>query len=178
MNIIKTFSNLFAFSVSSSASSKEHQILATDIEDIHRDTHKEMGYKENSLFNSLIESIAAEFEKDIENFKTTSDIDKFKKNIQKKYKYTISNAEFIKIYKHLNLDNQQLRNLITKKKCKSNSGVLVITLLTSAHPEYIDEEGNIKTARFSCKHDCAYCPNEPAHEVNNWVAQPRSYLYS
>jgi ELP3 family radical SAM enzyme/protein acetyltransferase len=167
MNIIKSFSNLFA-------SSKEHQIVAADIEDIH----KEMGYKENSLFNSLIESIAAEFEKDIENFKTISDIDKFKKNIQKKYKYTISNAEFIKIYKHLNLENQQLRNLITKKKCKSNSGVLVITLLTSAHPEYIDEEGNVKTARFSCKHDCAYCPNEPAHEGNNWVAQPRSYLYS
>ena len=171
MNIIKSFSNLFA-------SSKEHQIVAADIEDIHRDVHKEMGYKENSLFNSLIESIAAEFENNIENFKTTSDIDKFKKNIQKKYKYTISNAEFIKIYKHLNLENQQLRNLITKKKCKSNSGVLVITLLTSAHPQYIDEEGNVKNARFSCKHDCAYCPNEPAHEGNNWVAQPRSYLYS
>jgi ELP3 family radical SAM enzyme/protein acetyltransferase len=181
MNIIKTFSNLFASSSASAASyedAKEHQIVATDIEDIHRDVHKEMGYKENTQFNSLIESIAEEFKRDIERFKTTSDIDRFKKNIQKKYKYTISNAEFIKIYKHLNLDNQQLRNLITKKKCKSNSGVLVITLLTSAHPEYIDEKGNVKTARFSCKHDCAYCPNEPAHEGNNWVAQPRSYLYS
>jgi len=181
MNIIKTFSNLFVSSVSSVSSEKdagEHQIVATDIEDIHRDVHKEMGYKENTQFNSLIESIAEEFKRDIERFKTTSDIDRFKKNIQKKYKYTISNAEFIKIYKHLNLDNQQLRNLITKKKCKSNSGVLVITLLTSAHPEYIDEEGNVKIARFSCKHDCAYCPNEPAHEGNNWVAQPRSYLYS
>jgi ELP3 family radical SAM enzyme/protein acetyltransferase len=178
MNIIKTFSNLFVSSVSSEKDAREHQIVATDIEDIHRDVHKEMGYKENTQFNSLIESIAEEFKRDIERFKTTSDIDRFKKNIQKKYKYTISNAEFIKIYKHLNLDNQQLRNLITKKKCKSNSGVLVITLLTSAHPEYIDEEGNVKIARFSCKHDCAYCPNEPAHEGNNWVAQPRSYLYS
>ena len=71
MNIIKSFSNLFSYSVD------DPQIVATDIEDIHRDVHKEMGYKENSLFNSLIESIAAEFEKDIENFKTTSDIDKF-----------------------------------------------------------------------------------------------------
>ena len=124
------------------------------------------------------ESITVEFENNIENFKTTSDIDKFKKSIQKKYKYTLSNAEFIKIYKYLNLENQQLRNLITKKKCKSNSGVLVITVLTSAHPQYTDENGEVKTARFSCKHDCAYCPNEPAHEGNNWVAQPRSYLYS
>jgi ELP3 family radical SAM enzyme/protein acetyltransferase len=125
-----------------------------------------------------MESIAIEFENNIDNFHTIGDIDKFKKNIQKKYKYTISNSEFIKIYKYLNLENQQLRNLITKKKCKSNSGVLVITILTSAHPKYIDEDGEVKTARFSCKHDCAYCPNEPAHEGNNWVAQPRSYLYS
>jgi ELP3 family radical SAM enzyme/protein acetyltransferase len=170
MNIIKSFNNLFSYSIS------EPQVLTTDIEDIHKNDHKE--YKENSIFNSLMESIADEFENNIDNFHTISDIDKFKKNIQKKYKYTISNSEFIKIYKYLNLENQQLRNLITKKKCKSNSGVLVITILTSAHPKYIDEDGEVKTARFSCKHDCAYCPNEPAHEGNNWVAQPRSYLYS
>jgi histone acetyltransferase (RNA polymerase elongator complex component) len=96
-----------------------------------------------------MESIATEFHSNINNFHTINDIDKFKKNIQKKYKYTISNSEFIKIYKFLDLDNQQLRNLITKKKCKSNSGVLVITILTSAHPKYINEDGEVKTARFS-----------------------------
>lgn len=167
MNILKAVSNLFSYS-------KDIE----DIEDthIHCNNHKE--YKNNSIFNGLQESIAEEFENNMENFKTTSDIDKFKKSIQKKYKYTLSNAEFIKIYKYLNLENQKLRNLITKKKCKSNSGVLVITVLTSAHPQYINEDGEVKTARFSCKHDCAYCPNEPAHEGNNWVAQPRSYLYS
>ena len=167
MNIFKTVANIFSHYPT------DHP---KDIEDIHRNDHKE--YKDNSIFNGLQERIAEEFENNMENFKTTSDIDKFKKNIQKKYKYTISNAEFIKIYKYLNLENQQLRNLITKKKCKSNSGVLVITVLTSAHPQYINEDGELKTARFSCKHDCAYCPNEPAHEGNNWVAQPRSYLYS
>ena len=168
--MIKLLSNIFSFSIDESSK------IVTDIEDIHSNNHKE--YKENHIFNELMERIANEFENNIENFKTNNDIDKFKKDIQKKYKYTISNAEFIKIYKYLNLENQQLRNLITKKKCKSNSGVLVITVLTSAHPQYIDGDGEIKTARFSCKHDCAYCPNEPAHEGNNWVAQPRSYLYS
>ena len=153
-------------------------IPPTDIEDIHKHIHKDKEYKENSIFNGLLECLAEEFKNNLDTFKTTSDIDRFKKGIQKKYKYTISNAEFIKIYKYLNLDNQQLRNLITKKKCKSNSGVLVITVLTSAHPEYIDGSGEVKTTRFSCKHDCAYCPNEPAHEGNNWVAQPRSYLYA
>ena len=170
MNILKAVSNLFSYP-------KDIEDIE-DIEDthIHCNNHKE--YKNNSIFNGLQESIAEEFENNMENFKTTSDIDKFKKSIQKKYKYTLSNAEFIKIYKYLNLENQKLRNLITKKKCKSNSGVLVITVLTSAHPQYINEDGEVKTARFSCKHDCAYCPNEPAHEGNNWVAQPRSYLYS
>ena len=167
MNILKAVSNLFSYS------SKD-----IDIEDIHIHCNDHKEYKDNTIFNGLQESITVEFENNIENFKTTSDIDKFKKSIQKKYKYTLSNAEFIKIYKYLNLENQHLRNLITKKKCKSNSGVLVITVLTSAHPQYTDEDGEVKTARFSCKHDCAYCPNEPAHEGNNWVAQPRSYLYS
>ena len=193
MNILKSFSNLFSHS-------QESQVLIGDIEDIQvpslasalAHTHTDNGYKASSVFNGLLERIAEEFKNNIESFTTTSDIDKFKKGIQKKYKYTVSNAEFIKIYKYLNLENQQLRNLLTKKKCKSNSGVLVITVLTSAHPEYVDEgdgrdgdgsEGDgsdrsVKKARFSCKHDCAYCPNEPAHEGNNWVAQPRSYLYS
>ena len=71
MNIIKSFSNLFSYSVDKS------QVFATDIEDIHKDEHKDKDYKENSIFNGLQESIAREFEKDIENFKTTSDIDKF-----------------------------------------------------------------------------------------------------
>jgi ELP3 family radical SAM enzyme/protein acetyltransferase len=71
-----------------------------------------------------------------------------------------------------------LKSLLVKKKSKSNSGVIVITVLTSAHPEYIDEEGNSKISKFSCKHDCAYCPNEFASKDNNWVDQPRSYLFS
>lgn len=182
MNILKSFSNLFSHS-------QESQVLIGDIEDIQvpslASAHKDKGYKASSVFNGLLERIAEEFKDNIESFTTSSDIDKFKKGIQKKYKYTVSNAEFIKIYKYLNLENQQLRNLLTKKKCKSNSGVLVITVLTSAHPEYVDDgddgsdgDGRVKKARFSCKHDCAYCPNEPAHEGNNWVAQPRSYLYS
>jgi ELP3 family radical SAM enzyme/protein acetyltransferase len=152
--------------------------MLNDIEDIGIVSHKDGGYKESSIFNGLLESVASEFKNAMDGFATVGDIDRFKKGIQKKYKYTISNAEFIRIYKYLQLDNQQLRNLITKKKCKSNSGVLVITVLTSAHPEYIGEDGEVRKARFSCKHDCAYCPNEPAHEGNNWVAQPRSYLYS
>ena len=203
MNLIKSITSLFSYQVPTVTTvlqapeppqpppeppqlppqPPQPPIPPTDIEDIHKHIHKDKEYKNNSIFNGLLECLAEEFKNNLDTFKTTSDIDKFKKKIQKLYKYTISNAEFIKIYKYLNLEDQQLRNLITKKKCKSNSGVLVITVLTSAHPEYIDEDGSgevseVKRARFSCKHDCAYCPNEPAHEGNNWVAQPRSYLYA
>ena len=49
-----------------------------------------------------------------------------------------------------------LRSLLTRKKGKSNSGVLVVTVLTSPYPEV-----GGKTQRFSCKWNCYYCPNEP-----------------
>jgi ELP3 family radical SAM enzyme/protein acetyltransferase len=120
----------------------------------------------------------------IEEFKNASftnkkDFVKFQRYIQTNYKFIITKPNLIKIYNHLKIDNPYLKTLITKKKCKSDSGVLVITVLTSAHPEYIDEkDGILKKAKFSCKHDCYYCPNEKAHEGNGWVDQPRSYLFS
>ena len=189
MNIYKSLSALFSVPITdiedianaTHTTHTTHAAIATHTIE-HQHINKE--YKDNSVFNGLLECLAEEFKNNMDTFKTINDIDRFKKGIQKKHKYTISNAEFIKIYKYLDLDNQQLRNLITKKKCKSNSGVLVITVLTSAHPEYIDSDSGgsgdsvVKRAKFSCKHDCAYCPNEPAHEGNGWVAQPRSYLYA
>ena len=143
----------------------------TDIEDIRKE-HKKNNYSEE-IWNNLI----IEFKDNYEFFETNRDIIIFQKKLQKKYKVTVSNCDLIKIYNFLELNNIKVKNLITKKKQKSDSGVLVITVLTSAHPEYIDDDGNTKIAKFSCKHDCAYCPNEKAHEGNNWVDQPRSYLF-
>lgn len=144
-----------------------NDICITDIEDIQT-------YPRSDIKEEIIE----EFAKHKDKIRSKADLEKFKKRIQKEYKHTLSNAELIKIYNILNIEDLELKKLITKKKCKSDSGVLVITVLTTAHPEYIDEDGNMRVARFSCKHDCAYCPNEPAHEGNNWTPQPRSYLFS
>ena len=58
----------------------------------------------------------------------------------------------------------ELQRLLVKKASKSQSGVLVITVLTSPYPTV-----NGKTQKFSCAWNCYYCPNEPA--------QPRSYLH-
>ena len=59
---------------------------------------------------------------------------------------------------------QRLSKLLVKKASKSQSGVLVITVLTSPYP-VVDG----KKQKFSCAWNCYYCPNEPG--------QPRSYLH-
>ncbi|CAK4079010.1 unnamed protein product [Aphanomyces euteiches] len=56
---------------------------------------------------------------------------------------------------HLEIDS-----LLVKKAGKSQSGVLVVTVLTSPYPH---------GQKFSCQWNCYYCPNEPN--------QPRSYLH-
>jgi len=150
-------------------------MVLNDIESLikHDNNHKDKVFNEKDY-----KIISEELLNNIDNLKSNSDIIIFQKNIQKKYKITISKCNLMFFYNSLNIENIMLKKLITKKKNKSNSGVIVVTILTSGSPEYIDDEGNKKIGKFSCKHDCAYCPNEKAHEGNNWVDQPRSYLYS
>ncbi|EUD69130.1 hypothetical protein C922_00822 [Plasmodium inui San Antonio 1] len=61
----------------------------------------------------------------------------------------------IKNYKDLDKDSVHFLQINKRKGVRSNSGVLVVTIITHPH-------------KFSCKYDCHYCPNEPN--------QPRSYL--
>tara|TARA_B100001057_G_scaffold185347_1_gene186098 strand:- start:19269 stop:21086 length:1818 start_codon:yes stop_codon:yes gene_type:complete len=75
--------------------------------------------------------------------------------------------------KTYDLDNadpnvQLLGTLLQKKPSRNISGITSITVITHPYPN---------GQSFSCKHNCYYCPNEPAHEGNNFQAQPRSYLY-
>ena len=60
--------------------------------------------------------------------------------------------------------NILLEKLLCKKPSRSISGISSITLVMSPYPN---------GQSFSCKHDCFYCPNEPAHKGNNWQAQHR-----
>ena len=62
-----------------------------------------------------------------------------------------------------------LRLLLRKKPGRNLSGITSITVITAPFPD---------GQKFSCKHNCYYCPNEPAHKDNGWQAQPRSYLYN
>jgi len=135
-------------------------------------------YKNTIYTDEEYDIISKELISNINKIHNNNDVIIFLKHMQKKYKISLSKSNLIFFYKSLNLDNNNLKKLITKKKSKSNSGVVVITILTSGSPEYIDDDGNTIIGKFSCKHNCAYCPNEKGHEGNNWVDQPRSYLYS
>ena len=73
------------------------------------------------------------------------------------YKDMINNKEI--------KQNDTLSMLLQKKPSRNISGITSITLVMSPHPN---------GQSFSCKHNCYYCPNEPAHEGNNWQDQPRS----
>ncbi|KAJ1638311.1 hypothetical protein T492DRAFT_944889 [Pavlovales sp. CCMP2436] len=57
----------------------------------------------------------------------------------------------------------EVARTLVAKGVRSQSGVLVITVLTTPYPTV-----NGKKQAFSCQWDCYYCPNQPG--------QPRSYL--
>ena len=100
------------------------------------------------------------------------DIRKF----QKETGFELSKTKLIASYRRIELNNPTFFQALLKKKVRGQSGVLPVTIFTSARPEYTDKNGKRKKQNFSCKHDCWYCPLEPANENNNFVEQPRSYL--
>lgn len=88
---------------------------------------------------------------------------------------SMRNSFFLKIARKMGqqqeLTNDQVITISEKLRIcrgKSHSGVLVITVFTSANPTYTNEQGEQITQKFSCKWNCYYCPNQPG--------QPRSYL--
>ena len=109
--------------------------------------------------NKLMVYLKANFQRKLQAFLKQHKI-QIKKSILLFYYKKFIGQEIIK-------ENKYLIKLLMKKPANDISGINQITILTSPTPDGQD---------FSCKHDCFYCPNEPAHEDNNWTPQPRSYL--
>ena len=145
-----------------------------DIEDIKKTTHLNKksylnGLCENTVKNFKIEfltliSLESNITKKIWNLK--------KKELTKKYSITPSIVTMNYMYNNLLEKKEILRNKdfekFTKgKQVRENSGITQVTVLTSGHPN---------GTTLSCEHNCYFCPDEPAHEDNNFVKQPRSYL--
>ena len=92
--------------------------------------------------------------------------------IQRQIKIILSKVQLYGIYrimiKNDIIKSNEFLSELLQKKSRNISGITNITLVMSPHPD---------NQAFTCKHDCFYCPNEPAREENNWSDQPRSYLY-
>jgi ELP3 family radical SAM enzyme/protein acetyltransferase len=86
--------------------------------------------------------------------------------IVNKYRIFCKKNVLVYFYRKM-IENKEIESipimwsLIQKRAARNISGVTVITVLTSPYPD---------GQKFSCKHNCYYCPNEPD--------QPRSYLKS
>eukprot|EP01084_Bolivina_argentea_P287113 492621_1 len=95
--------------------------------------------------------------------------------LRKKHKIHPRKAQIKKLYEEALKDgsiietNISLEQYLQGRQSRSLSGVLVIATLMSPYPAYYDAKtGKVKQQRFSCAHNCYYCPNEPG--------MPRSYL--
>jgi histone acetyltransferase (RNA polymerase elongator complex component) len=93
--------------------------------------------------------------------------------IMSKHKYNTNFSYLLKIYHKLVLDKVLEKNILLEKTLrtrnnKSTSGVIVLTVVFSPYPTYVDEYGETIEQKFTCQWNCYYCPNEPD--------QPRSYL--
>ena len=98
----------------------------------------------------------------LEKFETEAEFETAFRKIRKILKFVPTKANIISSYSRLVATGQveksrenSIEKVVLKKGIRSNSGVVVITVVTAPGP-------------FSCPQDCAYCPNEPG--------QPRSYL--
>ena len=113
-------------------------------------------------------SVLESFTKDLVkyDFHSESDFQNKVTSLRPKYKLSPSKPSLRKVYHELLLKNEISPNnsFITyslKRKCRSSSGVTVITILTSPFPKYTNSNGEEVIQPFSCGKNCAYCPDEP-----------------
>ena len=98
-------------------------------------------------------------------------------HIKNDFRCAVKNSYLLKVYDMLvNMEDPDIDlndenfivNALRIKRGKSHSGVIVLTVMLSPHPEYTNNNGDRIKSSFSCQYNCLYCPNDPS--------MPRSYL--
>ena len=127
-----------------------------DIEDSLDDKNSQNS--ENSQESSELEEFVSEL------VSIEEDIDRVSRDLKRKYQINPSKQEIHKMFREKFSNRKispKLRKWMIKKQVRSNSGVLVVTIVLAPN-------------KFSCKYDCAYCPQET--DLSGNPTQPRSYL--
>ena len=138
-----------------------HDRSNTDVEDIYRHWDSLVAESDLPVLSSIVTELAA----DPPN--TERALEQALIQQRKRRKCAFRKAQLLYAYQRLVGEGTmeacpQLASLLVKKSSKSQSGVLVITVLTSPYPRFGE------TVQVSCAWDCHYCPSEPN--------QPKSYL--
>lgn len=139
--------------------------VSRDLEDIIKQ-ETDLAPELLEKLKSMVRYIAAENPQD------EKDFNRVIKSMSRKFKAIPKKSDLLQAYASLQDDgvisaheSPCFRQFLTRKVGKSNSGVLVITVLTSPYPQVQGQ----KPQPFSCQWNCYFCPNEPG--------QPRSYLH-
>ena len=126
--------------------------MPEDIENIvnkfNHNTHSE---ELEEFVNELLDTPDDKIENVVRKLKREYQINPSKQDIYKVFRDKFSTRKI----------TPKMRKWMIKKQVRSNSGVLVVTIVLAPN-------------RFSCKYDCAYCPQETDLDGN--PTQPRSYL--
>lgn len=139
--------------------------MITDIEEI-----KKPAFEQNII----------DFVKDLlfgKEYTTLIDVENAAVLLRRKYHINPSKVQINNVYQALFKDNiisNTVKEYFKAKEMRGLSGVIVISVITSPYPEYIDENGKTQKQAFSCKHDCFYCPREVDEQGKD--INPRSYL--
>ena len=124
-----------------------------DIEDSLDDKNSQNSQESSELEEFVSELVSIE-----------EDIDRVSRDLKRKYQINPSKQEIHKMFREKFSNRKispKLRKWMIKKQVRSNSGVLVVTIVLAPN-------------KFSCKYDCAYCPQET--DLSGNPTQPRSYL--
>ena len=90
------------------------------------------------------------------------------KNLRKKHHSMVGNVSLN--YAYLNLISQGkikpskvFRSFTIGHECRGEYGVLSVAVMTSPNPSIINDDGteSSEVQNFSCKYNCAYCPDQP-----------------
>lgn len=151
-----------------------------DIEDLFYEKNVSTSLKVNNIIDNIdiyksmiyqiVDWISENYSPKKHNLK--GEFNTYYNTLMRKHRIYCKKNVLVYVYRMM-IENDEIENepfvwsFIQKRPARNLSGVTIITVLTSPRPN---------GQKFSCKHNCYYCPNEPAHEGNNWTPQPRSYL--
>jgi histone acetyltransferase (RNA polymerase elongator complex component) len=166
----------------------EMECASKDVEEIENIIPKPMNlFKDQNLMETVVEEM----------LKTTinsqKDMDQFIRQEQRKIRETIAHNQLLYTYRHMVeqkkiKENKHYERFLKSKVVRNLSGICQITVVMGPGFKTLEDDSGNKVEfnrdplyasertvrlsqekkRYSCRHDCWYCPDQPG--------QPRSYL--